>query len=437
VPLIILFPGVKPAQITQNVSHIDIFPTVCEILRIEKPAFLQGASLLPLMQGRSLLDRDIYFESLTAFCSRGWAPLRGFIEGNKKFIDSPIPELYDLEKDFHEVNNLAESTSLDKYQGSFEKLVKAQSSAQESEARRRMDRETQEKLRSLGYISTPQPSAKKKFSVKDDLKVLLPYQNKFQRAISSYHKRQIEEAITLLKEITAERKDFDLAYTYLANFYKEQKKLKEAIDILKEGYQKNLSSFKIIINYGIFLVEVGQFDQAIDILKKGLAIIDYDPDAWNYLGVAYWSKGSCDEAFQAYEKALALDQNYPIVFNNLGSLYLSIFLKNNKQDAFQKAVESFKKAIEFDPNYASAYNGLGAALKMAGNIDGAIECWKKALELKPDFGFPLYNLGLVYLDRGDKSEALSYFNRYKEIFYSSLPQREKEKLDALIQKCLQ
>jgi arylsulfatase A-like enzyme/Flp pilus assembly protein TadD len=437
VPLIIFFPGVKPAQTTQNVSHIDIFPTVCEILGIEKPSFLQGISLLPLMQGRSLPDRGIYFESLTAFCSRGWAPLRGFIEGNKKFVDSPIPELYDLEKDFHELSNLAESAGLDKYKSSFEKLVEAQSSAQESEARRRMDRQTQEKLRSLGYISTPQPSAKKKFTVKDDLKVLLPYQNKFQRAISSYHKRQIEEAITLLKEITAERKDFDLAYTYLANFYKEQKKLKEAVDVLKEGYQNNPLSFKIIINYGIFLVEVGQFDQAIDILKKGLAIIDYDPEAWNYLGVACWNKGSYDEALQAYEKALALDNNYPIVFNNLGSLYLSIFLKNNKQDAFQKAVESFKKAIDLDPNYASAYNGLGAALKMRNDVDGAIECWKKAVALNPDFGFPLYNLGLAYLSRGNKDEAVAYLKKYKEKFYSLLPQKEKEKLDALIQKCLQ
>jgi len=436
VPLLIFFPGMKPAQIAQNVSHLDIFPTVCGILRIEKPKFLQGVSLLPMMRGRSLPDQDIYFESLTAFYSRGWAPLRGIIQGNKKFIDSPIPELYDLEKDFQELNNLAESASLDKYKSSFEKLVKAQSSAQESGALLRMDRETQEKLRSLGYISTPQPLLKKEFTAKDDLKVLISYQNKFQRAISSYHKRQIEEAISLLKEITAERKDFDLAYTYLANFYKEQKKFKEAVDILKEGYQNNPSSFKIIVTYGIFMVEVGQFDQAIDILKKGLAIVDYDPEAWNYLGVAYWNKGSFDEALQAYEKALTLDKNYPIVFNNLGSLYLSIFLKDSRQDAYHKAVESFKKAIELDPNYASAYNGLGAALKMKNDTDGAIGCWKKAVELDPDFGFPLYNLGLIYLARGEKSEALLYLQKYKEKFYSSLPQREKEKLDAYIQKCL-
>ena len=34
------------------VSHIDIYPTVCEYLEIERPPFLQGVSLLALLRGR-------------------------------------------------------------------------------------------------------------------------------------------------------------------------------------------------------------------------------------------------------------------------------------------------------------------------------------------------------------------------------------------------
>jgi Flp pilus assembly protein TadD len=96
---------------------------------------------------------------------------------------------------------------------------------------------------------------------------------------------------------------------------------------------------------------------------------------------------------------------------------------------------NFRRAIDLDPQYASAYNGLGAALKMGGDVDGAIANWKKAVELKPDFGHALFNLGLAYLDKGDKAGALDFFTRYKEKFYFSLPPRDREKLDALIQKC--
>ncbi|NQS90222.1 tetratricopeptide repeat protein, partial [Patescibacteria group bacterium] len=97
--------------------------------------------------------------------------------------------------------------------------------------------------------------------------------------------------------------------------------------------------------------------------------------------------------------------------------------------------QNFKKAIELDPDYASAYNGLGAAYRHAGNINGAIFCWEKALELNPDLGFALYNLGSAYLATGNKTQALIYLTEYKEKNYGSLPSKEKDKLDALIQKC--
>ena len=35
------------------VSHIDLFPTVCDLLEIERPPFLQGESLMPLVRGRA------------------------------------------------------------------------------------------------------------------------------------------------------------------------------------------------------------------------------------------------------------------------------------------------------------------------------------------------------------------------------------------------
>ena len=33
------------------VSHLDLYPTICEMLNIEKPAWLEGKSLLPLVRG--------------------------------------------------------------------------------------------------------------------------------------------------------------------------------------------------------------------------------------------------------------------------------------------------------------------------------------------------------------------------------------------------
>ncbi len=435
IPLIISFPGMKPGRVELEVSHVDIFPTVCDVLKVKKPPFLQGVSLLPVARGKRLPKRVIYFESLFPYYSRGWAPLRGFVEGSQKFIDSPIPELYDLEKDFEESENLALKENLIKHQKKLEELIKSLSFADKSAKRKKIDREALRKLRSLGYVSSPQVLEKKSFSEKDDLKVLLPYRIKLMDSVKAYYRQNFEKGISLLKDIIAERKDFDLAYAYLATLYKEQRKMNEAVEVLRIGLKNNPSSYKIISTLGIMLVEAGHYDEAVEILKKGLAFIDFDPELWNYLGMAYWSKGNYRDAHDAYQKVLALDKNYPFVFNNLGTLYLSQFLKLKKASDYEKAIWNFKKAIELDPGYASAYNGLGSAFGQVGEIDAAIRCWEKAVELKPDLSFPLYNLGLSYLAKKEKTKALEFFHRYKKVKYRDLSAEEKQKLDILIQKC--
>jgi Flp pilus assembly protein TadD len=226
-----------------------------------------------------------------------------------------------------------------------------------------------------------------------------------------------------------------LAYTYLANFYQEQRRPADAEAVLREAYANNPESFRIMTALGIIMIDNGRFDEAIGMLEKSLGIIDFDPESWNYLGVAYWNKGRYNEALEAYDKALSLDLNYPIVFNNRGSLYLSRYLKGRQAEDLAKAAADFRKSVELDPKYASAWNGLGVGLRQSGDADGAIAAWKKAVELKPDFGFALYNLGLGLLGRGDKAEALKYFIRYKDLAYAALPPQDRARLDELIRKC--
>lgn len=435
VPLILAIPGRRAAHVDEEVCHVDIFPTVCDLLGQKKPAGLQGLSLLPVTGGKSLPERPIYFEALTAYYNRGWAPLKGYIRGREKYMESPIPEVYDLGKDFGELENLAGRTDLARCQRVFSDLVKAETSPLAAGAGQASDRETREKLRSLGYLASPQSPSPKTFTARDDLKTLLPFHTKWTRATAAYAAGRTAEGIALLKEIIAERTDFDLAYTYLSDFYKEQGRPMDALRVLQEALRNNPGSFRIMTSLGIALIDEGRFDEAIELLKKSLALIDFDPETWNYLGVAYWNKGLFDQAFEAYGKALELDRDYPIVFNNLGSLYLARYLKGRDPGDLARATQNFRTAVELDPKYASAHNGLGVSLRQSGDIDGAIASWKRAVELKPDFGFALYNLGLGLLGKGLKAEALSCFTKYKDLTYARLAPQEKARLDELIRMC--
>lgn len=435
VPLIIVGPGVNSGRIDQYVSHIDIFPTVCDFLSLEKPPFLQGDSLLPLIRGEKIKKRAIYFESLEAYYNSGWASLRGFIEEKKKFIDSPIPEFYSLEDDFDEKLNLAQKTDLEKYQKKLKKMEEEFSFPLKGQVVQKIDREAQEKLRSLGYLASPVPQLKKNFGPEYDLKTLLPFQKKLTRAIMSYDEGRMEESIKLMNEIIQKRKDFAAAYTHLSHIYRKQGRIEKAIQVMEEGFNNNPNNYTIISTYGILLVEVGTLDKGIEALQRGLALLDFDPELWNYLGVAYWKKGNYQKALEHYRKAISLDNNDSLIFNNLGALYLSIFMRTKKVDTHSQSVEYFKKAIELDPDLASAYNGLGGAYKIIGKIDDAISCWEKSLKLNPNYDFPVYNLGMAYYEKGDKAQALRYFKKYLALKASIISPEEKKKIEDLIQKC--
>lgn len=435
VPLIIAGPGIDAGRIAENVSHIDIFPSLCDILGIEKPSFLQGVSLLPLLKGGKIEKRAIYFESLGPHYNHGWAPLRGFIEEKEKFINSPLPEFYDLEEDFDEMKNLVDTISLDKYQQKQKSIEEEFSYPQRVKGRQTIDREALEKLRSLGYVDSPVSQSKNSYGEEDDLKTLLPLRQNLDKAIILHDAGEAEASIKLLNETIQQRKDFAEAYLYLYHIYLAQGQREKILEILEEGMSNNPEHFAIVSTYGIYLVKERMWDKGIDVLEKSLAIVDFDPEVHNFLGIAYWRKGENQKALEHYREALALDDSGAMVFSNLGALYLSIFSQSRKREDHSLSMEYFKKAIEFDPNMIAAYKGLGAAYASIGRIRDAISIWEKALELNPKDNFLIFRMGIAHLGIGNKAQALKYFENYLLFNKDTISAEERKKIEALIQKC--
>jgi arylsulfatase A-like enzyme/Flp pilus assembly protein TadD len=440
VPLIICLPGWKPARTDAKVGHIDIFPTVCEVLGRPAPPGLQGLSLLPLMQGRSQPKRMIYFESLYPYYSRGWAPLRGFISGDSKFMDSPIPELYDLGVDFEEERNLLNEGSLKEQKDRLEQFIQSQAksgSGVEPPASP-ADQSSLEKLRSLGYVGGQQSGFKTAFGPEDDIKTLLPFSNRAEAALSLFREGKAEQAREELETILKEKKDVDIAYTALASIYKERGLPGRALDVLRQGMTQLPANYEIYLAYISTLQSAGRFDELIaSAEEQRYPQSEHDPEIWNTLGAAYSSTANLEKAMAAYEKALSLDRDHLSAWNNLGTVGLIFYARTNDRRWFEKSLQCFESALRLDPESAQAYNGLGAAYRQAGDLDKAISFWEKAVEIDPGMGNALYNLGAAYLDRGEKSRSLIHLLKYKELFYPSLRPEEKARLEELIRRCRQ
>ncbi len=67
VSLIIKYPGNQLIGKATDalVSHLDIFPTICELLNLEKPSHLTGKSLLPILENKEDEIRDEIFAEVT------------------------------------------------------------------------------------------------------------------------------------------------------------------------------------------------------------------------------------------------------------------------------------------------------------------------------------------------------------------------------------
>ncbi len=76
------------------VGHIDIFPTVCDLLGIEPPPWLQGVSLMPMIRGEAVSVRDEIFTEVNYHAA--YEPMRSIRTKRWKYIrryddrDAPV-----------------------------------------------------------------------------------------------------------------------------------------------------------------------------------------------------------------------------------------------------------------------------------------------------------------------------------------------------------
>jgi len=436
IPLIITAPNIKPIRIDDYVSHVDIFPTVCDVLGIRKPPSLHGDSLNPYLRGRTKRNTNpIYFEAMDAYKNRGWAPLCGIIMDGNKFIDSPIPELYDLEKDFNEETNLSSATNTAAFKKRLEEIKESNSSELKTKADRQPNRDTMARLRSLGYVSASVSQTKSTYGPEDDLKTLLPLEQKYDIALKMRMEGKIPESVKFLDEIIKARKDFVKAYDLLYQVYISQGLVVEGLQVLENGFLENPDNYMSVSGYGIALIKQGQEEKGARFLEEAVVLFDKDTEVWNLLGVAYWILGDNKSAQDRFETALKLDPEDAVVNVNVGSFFLSMAQLTNNPPDILRSVRYFRTAVANDPTLASAHNGLGGALKLAGNNDEAILNWEKALEIDPNYALSAYNLALVYLEKGEKTRALEYCQRYLSIKGNTLTPAEREEIEIIIEEC--
>jgi arylsulfatase A-like enzyme/Tfp pilus assembly protein PilF len=406
VPLIVYGPGLFSHRVVSTpVRHVDVVPTVLDALGLAIPEDLPGRSLLPLINGRRAAPDDSYMEALSGSLNRGWAPLHGVVDRDlMKYVDLPIPELYDLRRDPSEQHNLAGSrpADLDRLRAL---LGRMRADDVGVGARVREEQATLERLRALGYVGGAEAVQKERYTVDDDPKRLIEIDSRIRDVVTRYRAGDYDGALAICAENIRRRPTMLLSYLQLAYLQRMRGRLDLAIQAAKEAVDLQPLDSEAISLYGTYLTEAGRSREAVAFLEPYVKNTEADIDVLTALGMAQAGLGRRDEALATFARARELDPSNAMVLVNAGTVYLMA------GDPV-RARQAFEAALDIDQEVARAHNSLGVIAAEEGHLDEAVARWKRAVALDPQDYQTLFNLGITLRKLHREAEARPYLEAY-------------------------
>ena len=365
VPLIFEGPGVpRGAVLKEQTRSIDIVPTILDLVdQLDLCSACQGTSLVPLMQGGEFTPVTSYAETFFPRLNFGWSELRSVRREGWKYIAAPEPELYDLNADPKELENLAMSEP-----DRLQEFARAIAAIEEKEtgpievSPTTPDQETVGLLRSLGYVSSGKSSNEE--GPLPDPKSRIGLWRGFIRGVEHSDAGRFDDAIRELEGVLKEDSGMLAARGYLAEAHFNR----------------------------------GDYEASAAESREYLVRDPSDFQSTYLLAEADLRLGRVHEAVNGFENAARLDPTSAGPLARLANLYL-----REGKDA--KARELIDSGLERDPRNALALFVHGKLLLKAGRSEEAERAFRDSLAADPSELAVRLQLANLLLDQNRAAEA--------------------------------
>ncbi len=401
VPLIVRLPGgVEAGRVVDDaVSHVDISPTLIELLDLGGAGAAQGRSLLPDMQGlpNPLAERGVYAESFYALDHYGWAPLRSFRTAGYKYIDTPDPELYALLEDPNELTNVLlerRDVSRELRAAALELAAELDSAAPEAAPEPDLDEEALSQLRALGYLagrgaaersSTDGPRA--------DPKTKAHLHRAIMRAQSAFGSGDNEAASAELRAALSEDEGLLDAHQLLGTITLLAGDPEPAIGHFQSALALDPEHRQSLLGLANAYGELGRIDEAVVGYRRLLDVAGQDSKATMALARIHVDRGELSQAEEVLAAATEGREPPPVVTNKLGEVMALLGRRGEAETKFRQALAS-------NPELGEAHFNLAVLLDESGRTEDAIIAYRQAAELRGRDHRPRFNLGRLYGRQG-------------------------------------
>ncbi len=178
----------------------------------------------------------------------------------------------------------------------------------------------------------------------------------------------------------------------------------------------NVQDTATIFNAGFLYTVAQDYQNGLDCLKETLEKYNYenDGDTYYYMFHCYYGLKDNEGARDILMKGLA---NYP-KNNKIVEGLLGLYSSGGGDP--KEIIPIVEKAVQDDPKNPELWGGLGRIYDKLNQPDKAIDAFAKAAELAPkDFGSQ-FNLGLLYIKKGDAlNNELNQTNFTSQAEYNS------------------
>ena len=400
IPWIIRGPGLPTGRrVDEPVSQVDLLPTALELLGLDSVPEIDGRSLVPLMRGQEpkpaeAFERALYSETLVPFHTYGWSELSTVRRAGFKLISAPEPELYDLESDPGELENLyvrepARAEGLARDLAGF-----TRDAVKSSETPR--DPEMEARLRSLGYLSAGASSGSRE---RLDPKRVIDLHLAVERGLEFFFLRRIEAADAELRRVVARDPDNLQALGTLAKIRVIQKRFEDAEKLSRRAVALDPENPDLHVVMGQVALGRGEIEMALTAFEVALEIDPRWLDAAIYRVRCLDRLGRRPEAVAALEEILARDPDHgrsQVAWAELVELPVG---------RLAAAEERLHKVTEEDPGLAEAWRVLGQVLEEGQRFEEAREIYRRGLEAVPGEGTLHARSGAVMARLGRPEEA--------------------------------
>ncbi|HEY0144040.1 MAG TPA: sulfatase-like hydrolase/transferase [Thermoanaerobaculia bacterium] len=258
VPLLVKLPhnSNAGATVAAPVQHIDLAPTIYERTATQVPAKLPGRSLTAFLGDTKAEARKIYSESYYPRFHFGWSDQHSLVDGQRHYIHSPKPELYDLTKDAAETANVYEQDrrSFFAFKQAIEPFI------QEAAAPAPVDSEDAAKFAALGYLGSTVQT--KPGEILPDPKDNITAMKDMGRAFSKYRQKAYPEALQIIEKLLETNHRildlWDLKSKVLARLGRPE----DAIAAAQEGLKLSPRAANLAIDIAKIQLDLKRYDEA-------------------------------------------------------------------------------------------------------------------------------------------------------------------------------